>query len=207
MRVDVLEPDSLREHHDLGVVEQLADLLGGAVGTLVLGRHPRLRRLLDQLLADRVHAGVELGDGARALGTCTRLVGELGEQLVEGLHGGAQRIGFTVVALTVAVRATWDPDATMRLPNAVHESGPWRIREIVPDFTLEDVWALPVEGGPEDFQALLAIMAASDPAHAESLPARVLWRVRDRLGSRLGLGGTAAPIDSGSDDATGKLPI
>ena len=35
----------------------------------------------------------------------------------------------------------------MRLPNAAHESGPWRIREIVPDFTLEDVWALPVYGG------------------------------------------------------------
>ena len=32
----------------------------------------------------------------------------------------------------------------MRLPNAAHESRPWRIREIVPDFTLEDVWALPV---------------------------------------------------------------
>src|SRR5687767_12239229 len=88
MRVDVLEPDSLREHHDLGVVEQLADLLGGAVGALVLGRHPRFRRLLDQLFTDRMHAGVELGDGARALGSCARLVGELGEQLVEGLHGG-----------------------------------------------------------------------------------------------------------------------
>src|SRR5688572_28789752 len=88
MRVDVLEPDSLREHHDLRVVEQLADLLGGTVGTLVLGRHPRLGRLLDQLLADRVHARVELGDGARALWTLARLVGELGEQLVEGLHGG-----------------------------------------------------------------------------------------------------------------------
>ena len=31
----------------------------------------------------------------------------------------------------------------MRLPNAAHESRPWRIREIVPDFTLEDVWATP----------------------------------------------------------------
>ena len=29
----------------------------------------------------------------------------------------------------------------MRLPNAVQESHPWRIREIAPDFTLEDVWA------------------------------------------------------------------
>ena len=36
----------------------------------------------------------------------------------------------------------------MRLPNSVHESGPWRIREIAPDFIVEDVWALPAEGGP-----------------------------------------------------------
>jgi hypothetical protein len=39
----------------------------------------------------------------------------------------------------------------MRVPNAVHESRPWRIREIAPDFTLEDVWALPVYGGADDF--------------------------------------------------------
>ena len=69
----------------------------------------------------------------------------------------------------------------MRLPSAAHESRPWRIREIVPDFTLEDVWALPVDGGAEDFQTLLEIMTSGDPANAESLPARVLWRVRDRL--------------------------
>jgi hypothetical protein len=95
----------------------------------------------------------------------------------------------------------------MRLPNEAHESRPWRIREIVPDFILEDAWALPVHGGAEDFQALLDIMASSDPANAESLPTRVLWRVRDRLGSWFGLGGISDPIDSGSDGAAAKLPI
>jgi uncharacterized protein DUF2867 len=94
-----------------------------------------------------------------------------------------------------------------RLPNAAHESRPWRIREIAPDFTVEDVWALPVHGDAEDFQTLLELMASSDPANAESLPARVLWRVRDRLGRWLDLGRISAPIDSGSDDAAGKLPI
>jgi hypothetical protein len=34
----------------------------------------------------------------------------------------------------------------MKLPNAVYEARPWRIHEIAPDFTLEDVWALPVHG-------------------------------------------------------------
>jgi len=95
----------------------------------------------------------------------------------------------------------------MRLPNAAHESRPWRIREIAPDFTLEDVWALPVHGGAEDFQTLLELMASGDPANSESLAARVLWRVRDRLGSWFGLGRISALIDSSRDDATGKLPI
>jgi Sigma-70 region 2 len=48
----------------------------------------------------------------------------------------------------------------MRLPNAAHDSRPWRIREIASDFTVEDVWALPVHGGAEDFQALHAATGA-----------------------------------------------
>ncbi len=90
----------------------------------------------------------------------------------------------------------------MRLPNAVHESGPWRIREIVPDFTLEDVWALPVEGGPEDFPTLLELATSLDPANADSLPARTLWRIRDRLGAWFDLGRISEP-----DDGEGALPI
>ncbi|MEX2194384.1 MAG: DUF2867 domain-containing protein [Thermoleophilaceae bacterium] len=95
----------------------------------------------------------------------------------------------------------------MRLPNAAHRSHPWRIREITPDFTLEDVWALPVHGGAEDFQAALELMFSFDPANAESLPTRVLWRVRDRLGRWFGLGRISAAVDRGRDDAAGRLPI
>jgi hypothetical protein len=95
----------------------------------------------------------------------------------------------------------------MRLPNAAHESQPWRIREIAPDFTVEDVWELPVQGGAEDFQALLEQMAASDPANAESLPTRLLWRLRDRLGKGFGLGRIATSSDGGADAEAGKLPI
>jgi uncharacterized protein DUF2867 len=95
----------------------------------------------------------------------------------------------------------------MRIPNAEHESRPWRIREIVPDFTLEDVWALPVYGGAEDFQTLLENMASFNPANADSLPARALWRFRDLLGSWFGLGRISVPTDNGSDDAAGKLAI
>jgi hypothetical protein len=89
----------------------------------------------------------------------------------------------------------------MRLPNSAHESRPWRIREIVPDFTLEDVWALPAQGGAEDFQALLELMAASDPANGDSRAARLLWRLRDLLGQWFGLGRIAVASDGG------ELPI
>jgi Protein of unknown function (DUF2867) len=91
-----------------------------------------------------------------------------------------------------------------RLPNSAHESRPWRIREIAPDFTVEDVWALPAHGAAEDFQALLELMAASDPAHAESRPTRLLWQLRDRLGSWFDLGRISAPASGGP---AGKLPI
>jgi hypothetical protein len=94
----------------------------------------------------------------------------------------------------------------MRLPNSAHESRPWRIREIAPDFILEDVWALPTPGGAEDFPALLELMASSDPANSSSLPTRVLWRIRDRLGKLFDLGGISSPADDGLEGAVG-LPI
>jgi hypothetical protein len=95
----------------------------------------------------------------------------------------------------------------MRLPNAAHESRPWRIRQIAPDFIVEDVWALPAHGGAEDFQTLLEVMVSLDPANEGSLPLRVLWRLRDRLGSWFGLGRISVTIDRGRDDGAGKLPI
>src|SRR5690606_11441016 len=62
------------------------DLLRGLVVRLVLGGHPHLGGLLDDLLADRVHAGVELCDRARTLGARDGLGGELLEEGVERLH-------------------------------------------------------------------------------------------------------------------------
>lgn len=98
----------------------------------------------------------------------------------------------------------------MRLPLSEHHSRPWRIREIAPDFVVEDVWALPVHGGAGDFQALLDMMSSFDPANAESLPTRVLWRVRDRLGSWLDLGRISVPAGGDAErgpHGTGSLPI
>jgi hypothetical protein len=95
----------------------------------------------------------------------------------------------------------------MRLSNLEHESRPWRIREIAPDFRLEDVWGLPVHGGPGDFPAMLELALSLDPSNAESIATRVLWRVRDELGRLFGLGRISVPIEAGRDDTGGKLPI
>jgi Protein of unknown function (DUF2867) len=43
----------------------------------------------------------------------------------------------------------------MRLPSTAHTSRPWRIHEVAPEFQVEDVWALPTPGGPEDFPRLI----------------------------------------------------
>jgi Protein of unknown function (DUF2867) len=94
-----------------------------------------------------------------------------------------------------------------RVPNSAHESRPWRIREIVPDFTLEDVWALPVQGGAEDFSILLELVVSLDPAHGESRATRILWQLRDRLGDWFGLGRIQVPADGGSDAPADDLPI
>jgi hypothetical protein len=74
----------------------------------------------------------------------------------------------------------------MRLSNSEHESHAWRIREIAPDFRLEDAWALPAQGGAEDFAALLEVMASLDPARAGSWATRALFSVRYRVGGWFG---------------------
>jgi Protein of unknown function (DUF2867) len=91
----------------------------------------------------------------------------------------------------------------MKLPNAVYQARPWRIHEIACDFTLEDVWALPVNGGADDFPTLLEVMFSLD-FPSSSLPTRFLWGARDLLGRVFGLGRISAPADSPRDGAAGN---
>jgi hypothetical protein len=74
----------------------------------------------------------------------------------------------------------------MRLQNSEYESHDWRIREIVPDFRLEDAWELPARGGADDFATLLEVMSSLDPANGESFITRALFSVRYRVGGWLG---------------------
>jgi hypothetical protein len=94
-----------------------------------------------------------------------------------------------------------------RIPNSEQEARPWRIHEIVPDFTLEDVWALPAEGGAEEFPALLELAGSLDPTHSDSRATRALWRLRDLLGEWFGLGRIEVDAASGPEPAVGELPI
>jgi hypothetical protein len=74
----------------------------------------------------------------------------------------------------------------MRLPNTAHTSRPWRIHELTRDFRLEDAWALPTPGGPDDFPRLVALMASFDPAQSAPGAAHMLWAIRRKLGELLG---------------------
>jgi hypothetical protein len=74
----------------------------------------------------------------------------------------------------------------MRLPNTAQTSRPWRIHELTRDFRLEDVWALPTPGGPDDFPRLVRLMASGDPSHGSSGAARVLFAIRWKIGELLG---------------------
>ena len=73
-----------------------------------------------------------------------------------------------------------------KLPNATHTSRPWRIHELVADYRLEDVWALPTPGGPGDFRYLVEGFAAGDVGQSPSRLARALWALRWKAGEILG---------------------
>jgi hypothetical protein len=73
-----------------------------------------------------------------------------------------------------------------KLPDSEQTSRPWRIHELVRDFHLLDVWALPTPGGPADFPRLVEIFASADTADTPSAIARALWTIRWKLGELFG---------------------
>jgi hypothetical protein len=72
------------------------------------------------------------------------------------------------------------------LPRSDHTRMPWRIHAIANDFRVEDVWALPTPGGPDDFARLVTLMGTFDPAQVSPIVG-ALFAVRWRLGTWLGL--------------------
>ena len=95
----------------------------------------------------------------------------------------------------------------MRLPNTAHTSRPWRIHELTRDFRLEDVWALPTRGGPDDFPRLVGQMASSDPSRSSSGAVRMLFAIRWKLGELLGWDGPHAGLGSRVPTLRDRLPV
>jgi hypothetical protein len=95
----------------------------------------------------------------------------------------------------------------MRLPDSAHTSRSWRIHELTPDFRLEDVWALPTPGGPDDFPRLVEGLASGDPVQGSSRVARTLWAIRWKLGELLGWDGPDAGLGSRVPTLRDRLPV
>ena len=94
----------------------------------------------------------------------------------------------------------------MRLPDAAHTSRPWRIHELTRDFRLEDVWALPTPGGPDDFPALVRLMTSFDPSQSSSCAVRTLFEVRGKVGGLLGWDSPDAGLGSRVPRLRDRLP-
>jgi Protein of unknown function (DUF2867) len=94
----------------------------------------------------------------------------------------------------------------MRLPDTAHTSRPWRIHELTRDFQLEDVWALPTPGGPNDFPRLVQLAASLDPSQSPSRAVRALFAVRWKLGDLLGWDDPDAGLGSRVPTLRGRLP-
>ena len=94
----------------------------------------------------------------------------------------------------------------MRLPNTAHTSRPWRIHELTRDFRLEDVWALPAVGGPDDFPRLVKGFTSSDLSEIPSRAARTLSSIREKLGALLGWDDPDAGLGSRVPTLRDRLP-
>jgi len=94
----------------------------------------------------------------------------------------------------------------MRLSNAAHTSRPWRIHELTRDFRLEDVWALPTPGGPDDFPRLLRQMTSGEPRLDFSGAARTLWSLRWKVGKLLGWDSPDSGLGSRVPTLRDRLP-
>ncbi len=94
----------------------------------------------------------------------------------------------------------------MPIPTSEHTSRPWRIHELTGDFRLEDVWELPLVGGPDDLPRLVRVLASSDPSHSASRVARTLFALRWRIGALLGWDGPDAGTGARVPTLRDRLP-
>jgi hypothetical protein len=98
----------------------------------------------------------------------------------------------------------------MRLPRTDHTSRPWRIHEIAPDFKVEDVWALPTPGGPDDLPRLVRqLTQGKGDAPSTPIPSavpRALFAIRWKLGAWFGWDGPDAGVGTRVRTLRDRLP-
>jgi hypothetical protein len=95
---------------------------------------------------------------------------------------------------------------TTRLPVSAHTSQPWRIHEIAGDFHVEDVWALPTPGGPDDFPLLVDGFTSADSSKSSSRVSRALFAIRWKVGEVLGWDKAETGIGSRVPSLCDRLP-
>src|SRR3954454_21978821 len=94
----------------------------------------------------------------------------------------------------------------IRLPDSAHYSRPWRIHELASDFQLQDVWALPTPGGPDDFPKLVEGFASADPSESRSGFVRALFAIRWKIGAWLGWDDEESGLGSRVPTLRDRLP-
>ncbi|MBT2552786.1 DUF2867 domain-containing protein [Arthrobacter sp. ISL-5] len=95
----------------------------------------------------------------------------------------------------------------MKLPKTAHTTRPWRIHEITPDFRLEDVWALPTPGGPDDLARLVRQFTSADMPRRTSFFTRTLFEIRWKLGKLLGWDKSETGLGSRVQSLRDRLPL
>jgi len=82
---------------------------------------------------------------------------------------------------------------------------PWRIHAIANDFRVEDVWALPTPGGPDDFDRLVSLMTSFEPTTASPVVG-TLFAIRWKLGRWLRLDRADAGLGTRVASLRDRLP-
>ncbi|MFC9299647.1 DUF2867 domain-containing protein [Streptomyces sp. NPDC057011] len=94
----------------------------------------------------------------------------------------------------------------MRLPITAHTSRPWRIHEIATDFQVEDVWALPTPGGPDDLARLVDQFTQGTGEPISSPVVRTLFAIRWKLGKLFGWDKADAGVGTRVGSLRDRLP-
>lgn len=107
------------------------------------------------------------------------------------------------IGVTDSVRGFFD----LRVPNLEFVNRPWRIHELIDGFRVEDVWALPTPGGPDDLATLVRYAASSENAALKTSPiVNWLFSLRWRLGELLGWDSGRQQVGKRVDSLRDQLP-